>query len=716
MQIEYIELSNFCQHRSLRLDFPKTGIVVIQGPNGCGKSNVVRALSFALTGSMPGVNKDLNVTWGESNGYVEVGFQHEGVQGVVKRFIASTRASLTYGESEWKSVSAVNSQLETMFGAASTLLGKFVLVRQGELNEMLLSRPTERMKLLHRLFGTDRFEKVHQALGTELTELAAIPQLLESSAQLKDRYTALGYRVAHLESELAKNKEEFLKLDASAARDKLAQYNIKLAEINHPVTGLAATAGVLGGRETTRNDLIVKLARANEQVAEYESVLQSMKDLSFQAFSLVDAADKAKATATQYATCKEQEAYVLKLLAGLSPCAAFDVKEEWHQQARNRIGQLNAQLIANEKNISSFRDGKCPTCGTTCVTDAAGVVTHLGTYISAQLEQHSQLRVERTQLDTEVAVYEKALAEHLAQAARYEQQTQTLKLQLERVQGLLSGLQLEQVDEVKVAEAKKMLGSYGAATSALVTYKTTQKDLQTQLSGIEVEYTRLSSAHARLQAIAAEVAGFDHAGPTKLLEHWAKLSEYVSNSQAMLSVEKTTQEELGLRLNRTLELERQISAQSLYRTLVMKGRDLFHREAYPAAVARLYIERINASWNEMLQLLDVPFLVRVTPSLEIALSFAGNEASAEQASGGQQCCVSLAFLLAVNRLFAQNVGLLVLDEPTYGLDSDHIDRVVDLLNEASNYVNSAGMQIFVVTHEEKLRQGFDSVISLTVPV
>jgi len=58
------------------------------------------------------------------------------------------------------------------------------------------------------------------------------------------------------------------------------------------------------------------------------------------------------------------------------------------------------------------------------------------------------------------------------------------------------------------------------------------------------------------------------------------------------------------------------------------------------------------------------------------------------------------------------VGLMILDEPTNDLDTDAVERLVQLLNMVRGWAASSGMQLIVVTHEDRLCPAFDKTIRL----
>ena len=74
IQIKSVTLYNICQFSSFSASF-KTGMTRVYGPNGCGKSNLFRAIVYGLTGSTGsawGTQSDLQKDDEVMPGYVEL--------------------------------------------------------------------------------------------------------------------------------------------------------------------------------------------------------------------------------------------------------------------------------------------------------------------------------------------------------------------------------------------------------------------------------------------------------------------------------------------------------------------------------------------------------------------------------------------------------------------------------------------------------------------
>jgi exonuclease SbcC len=93
----------------------------------------------------------------------------------------------------------------------------------------------------------------------------------------------------------------------------------------------------------------------------------------------------------------------------------------------------------------------------------------------------------------------------------------------------------------------------------------------------------------------------------------------------------------------------------------------------------------------------------------------GQPLDPEQLSGGERALFNLSLRTAIYRLLAEGIEgtaplpPLILDEPTVFLDSGHVSRLIDLVEE----MRSLGVeQIVVVTHDEELVGAADAVVEV----
>jgi DNA repair exonuclease SbcCD ATPase subunit len=138
----------------------------------------------------------------------------------------------------------------------------------------------------------------------------------------------------------------------------------------------------------------------------------------------------------------------------------------------------------------------------------------------------------------------------------------------------------------------------------------------------------------------------------------------------------------------------------------------------PRLVAQRNLKRLETSINELLQIFGVNFFVTVaeadSPTF-IAEFYDGRKQTAQRLSIGQKTVLALAFRVAVNAQFAEEIGLLALDEPTASLDAPRIKALAPVLEKLRDLSTTKGLQCLLVTHATALSHLFESTIELEPP-
>jgi DNA repair exonuclease SbcCD ATPase subunit len=93
----------------------------------------------------------------------------------------------------------------------------------------------------------------------------------------------------------------------------------------------------------------------------------------------------------------------------------------------------------------------------------------------------------------------------------------------------------------------------------------------------------------------------------------------------------------------------------------------------------------------------------------------GRRQVAQRLSIGQKTVLALAFRVAVNAMFAEEIGLLALDEPTASLDQPRIQALAPVLEKLRDLSTAKGLQCLLVTHAANLSHLFESTIELEAP-
>lgn len=153
---------------------------VLGGPNGVGKSAVFDAITYCLFGQHRGGVKgaDQLVRHGENGFAVSFQFEFQGVDYRVTRGLASKRATQSVEQraantDDWKRVPNINaiadvkSWSERTLGMGFDAFKSSVLLRQGDSDAIIMAKGAERLEILKKIIGAERYEtlsdRVHEA-------------------------------------------------------------------------------------------------------------------------------------------------------------------------------------------------------------------------------------------------------------------------------------------------------------------------------------------------------------------------------------------------------------------------------------------------------------------------------------------------------------------------------------------------------------------------
>lgn len=189
MIIQKLKLKNFGRHRDLDVS-PSANVVGLLGDNGSGKSTVLEAVQFAITGESP-LDQESYVTFGEDNGSVELTFVRHGQVGKIFRQVGKTpKRVLEWEGKQIKSAKEVEEILASIFGADKRAVSAAVFIPQGDLQNLLFGAQAERETLFIRLVNLAFCEQVAKIIdgkikkvGSTVADLTAVTDMARALKQ-----------------------------------------------------------------------------------------------------------------------------------------------------------------------------------------------------------------------------------------------------------------------------------------------------------------------------------------------------------------------------------------------------------------------------------------------------------------------------------------------------------------------------------------------------
>lgn len=708
MQLLRLEVKNWCQHKHRVCTFTR-GLVAIVGKIGSGKSNLLGAICWLLTGENPnaGVKADnvSQLAGDEEVSYASLEFEHLGHIVVVTRHLLPEKEQATMtvdGAEVARGDKAVTAHIEKLLGIDSKFISRFVIVAQNEIFAFIEDGAAEVDRFFQKLFGTAVADKCQDLIGKHLNKLV-IPEIIETSGQLAIKLETLDAQITALDVDIAKlpslesflaiQSEQQVTIQAWEKRKKLVadldaveksieqhkqQHEKVTAELNQYDADLVALRTAMVGDVNAHTNAKVALGHW----ANYKHV----------------------AAAKDVATKRLQEIAALRDQTA-EPAA---VPESAIEELINASKTTELKLHRAQQFVQTFASSgtaECPTCHTP-TSNLVGAIAEAQTQIP--------------ELEARLVLDKKNIADAVAQRdfrANWEKQIAQLAAEEKQLQDSLQTFSNVQAPAMSEEESAKIVLDYENFQKAETGIAPLAQAAQQKKSGLEGSLAAFKSQQEQLLAAISEIK------TTEAVAHMAQIT--LNNlSQQCVTRQNLEKQRIEVLSERNKLYQQYLDAQS-GEVVAEKMRNWAGvaesaKEALKAAprlVASRNLRRLETAINELLQVFSVDFFIRAasddSPTF-VAEFFDGRRQPAKRLSYGQKTVLALAFRVAVNALFAEEIGLLALDEPTAYLDQQRIKALAPVLEKLRELSTARGLQCLLVTHETSLAHLFESAVELDV--
>lgn len=650
-----LRLTNICQHAALTTDI-KPGLTAVIGRNGSGKTSLLRALVYGLTGLVDGswgsqqsLQKDGSVVVGS----VEVDFTDGSETYTVKRCAAaSPKFPDVVFDSKGNTLAQrrqkVNEYMETVFGMPCPLMFQVCWGRQGELASLLKATPATVSTFLSQVFDTKQLEKIREKLKLQLDTIAQLPSSCGDSLQAdKEALEAL-----LPESQL------------QATVDALSAAHTKAANSLQQLLLKQSNAISKEDYESAKQVLETRLA----------GLQQALAELNF-ATSPAKPEDSLQSLQAQLSEAERKHS---KLTQSSLTCS-FNLKEiEGKLEATNKeLEQTRQQWKTFTEQIKQAETHTCMFCG--------GEVTNHEAYKKAMLKFAFSCE-DLEKRETSQQEKEQALQ-------------QQIQLQ-EETKASLKSLMAETAAGLEAAETTKL--DLAEKINAALYWKLTggiedaKHNLET-LNGTQVLDENLAAAISRAEAEVQSTS--------------AKLNE----ARNTLIETRANRILLERAIEASSKLVKQAEINTEARRVLSFIRDALSQPRAQARYLRTRIERLNLELARYLTLTGMPFSLKLDPDSRtfVFTTPEGVQHPASHLSGAQQAMSAVALQMALFAVMQPNLNLYLIDEPTESLDDGNKATMADMCAKMQAMLPSVEGTMLIVTRDDPVIASCGNTIEIT---
>jgi len=703
MYLKYATLFNIGPHKEIHFGTEKNplprGTIGIFGPNGCGKTTLTEAIVSAMTNRWTGIadtkKKVIRDKAKEKDkAYVDITFQHAEQQVHLLNSIRPDKITITGADGKYvEGWDGVKARMESL-GISSDVLNA-VFLRQNAIDALFSATSTDRATVYQKMLMLGDLALAKKTLGIfagfKKTQLTVQDKSGEINAEIErlraERVEIETQRDAILVQCLTNEEYEVLRDSVAlvAQRNSIIADIKKIAKRGKESREKIETAKkVLTGEAQWRVDL----AATKKYVAVAAADLQAIRQYA------IDIAKYAEYKAKKNKIDADESK--LKTIV-IKP---FD-QEEWLKITTDGkvLAGKRDELHAWIESMAKFKGkSKCPTCNQ-AIDDIQKMITDKSKQRDTYDAQLLDLRAKAKDLKAKKEAFDAATTEKANLTSKIAGAKATLGKAVEQPELTEKAERIKRIEQARIKIRKrnatvKLLraarADYRAAVPSLKEQITTYRARRATLTEIDKPGEDRSAdleAQDRLRAKASELKG-------KIKQ----VKESVERQQAELASNAKKIEDSLVMLQRIDVIE--------------KASELLHPTRMPLRVSRACLKELEPAINRNIKRFGGGFSCRPTDDLDLMISMPDrSERSISRLSIGQRVVLSICFWLAQLELFAGDIGMLVLDEPTANLDERNRRYLGEVLKAVSRSLRNR-LQMIVITHDPLLKPSFDRIIEI----
>ena len=675
MIIKKLKLENIRSYANQEIEFP-SGNILLSGNIGSGKTSLLLAIDFVLFGLRRGALSGASLLkHGEEKGSVELCFEIDDKEIIIKRTLKRGKTSIgqdfgfisidgensdcTAIQLKQKVLELFNYPMEYLTKSKSLVYNYTVYTPQEEMKAILFADPQERLTILRKVFGIDKYQRIGDNSKIVI-------------GALKTKQKEMEFRISDLMDKINERDEKRARF--SELKILLEEANIKLKEIIEKINRYKKQIEVIEEEKIQRDSFLKEIEILKNNIKNLiESRLRNNRTVEVlqQEINSLESDLKVK------------ESFDLDSLNKRILGKEEDIRrhEVIMKDALKKIHE--AELRINEANKNKegiFELDYCPYCKQNVGEGHKNKIHELE---NLKIKENEEVLNGVLSHEKEILGIINSLKEEIDKLKRQKGTYELYKFKRENLDKKYKQLD-ELLDEQKNLKSK--IGELNVKKSSLNTsldkipdvykkYFEIKNELDSFLD-IEKEFVRdkaRSESESRILAELIEKLSNDILNGEEIKKKILEYSKLISwLDTGFVNLVQTMEKQIMMKVHSDFD--------SLFR-------DWF---------------KILVSDENLKIRLDYDF----TPLIEQN----GYDTDYLHLSGGEKTAAALAYRLALNQVIntvmsdINTKDLLILDEPTDGFSSEQVDKIRLILEELGV------KQVIIVSHDPKIESFVDSVI------
>lgn len=710
MIINSLRMRNICNHRDQLFEFdPRLNVVI--GPNGSGKSTILDTMLWLLTGINRFHGKmEENISQlaeMDEPAFAEITFQHEGSNFRVRRDLREESMMLYIDDARpIRGVKSALAQLMSRLGTTPQWLSDHVFVAQGEIAGWFKKPPSDRSNEMAALMGVGNATKAHDAIGKLLGKIM-IPTTTADLQTLMMRATITRNQLQEAEAVLAQYAD--VPQDIGAYLQARADIKARYYEAQKAGAEIQRLQEMQVSLSAQLNSMLLQEAELKLEADSYAELINTLEEPYREALVAIGQWERRQEvlrSRTLYETCFAEliQQFRTRPARMRRPSQYHEVDSDFHRSIQAYREQM-AAIDSDIKRLSLLRPGEaCPTCGNPADNCSDRLVA-----------LRSQQDALRPTMQEKLDIW-KSCEDYRTRASFRQDAVESLRHTIRRLRTMRDSIPEVPVPTMPREQCDDYVDKYTVTTKAIVVVQNQRNTLQANINGVKQRLADIAQSLTAQEAVLAsrptsEMLTQAEAESKQMQDRYSQKMQTEMRIADLRTKLITTEEQIA-DIDRVMEERRRVN----YAIEKMQAaREILHHSSAPRMLTFTHLEQMQAEIDSELSLFNAPFRVKPDDNLTFWAEFLDGKRRQpdRRLSPGQRIILSLALRIAMNATFASAINVLALDEPTAGLDIRKLSCVPQAFARLRELSHHKGLQVFLVTHEERLIDTFDRVIELT---